>query len=740
MLIAWALLAPVQARAAERMTVELRERFAEASLVAWSLAKTNDGAMWFATEAGLYRYDGARYRRILPELLPAAERVVEYGDGVVAWGHGQPLVWLEGADARLLDPPVTAPVLAFEADGDDLWVLAGNELVRFDGEWATVETPGPISSLDADAQGILGLGDGRVWALSRGGIELLAEGIASATHAARGPGALFVQELYGPVWRVRDGARTRVVELEGRGAGLVEHGGVMWGTSSHNLARLGPGDPVVTQIKSGPAAFDREGTLWMATLTGPVEIPAPDSVIYTVDDGLPSNAVLSATMLDDTLWVTTWHGLARYDSARRGFETRPGLALAPVHGVDCEDANSTWALVVEDDAGALDIDRGHPCLRSGGWAWMLRDDGLVALRTDMRRVLSIPGGAPRMVEGRGGRVWLGYGDGRLCHRPADPDETSDWSCEQTTISHPFTALWVAASGRVWVGTWHGGVWERTESGWEPLAQQLPIRRVISMRPSPRGGVWISGAGGPLRIEESDEGWTIRETIRTYHGLARSSPGDVFETADGDLWIATSEGVVQIPVGVRDTPVALARPQWTGNGDEMSTRTRLTHAARGGPIALEFTAHSLRDPFGARYRFRLGPRMPWSEPRSEPRLVLAGMAPGDYDVMLQAKIVGTEWVSAQDPVRITILPPWYMTWWFRLVLIGAAMVVLLMLHRLRVATALRLFAQRSRIAADLHDEVGSTLSAIRITASTAASQPLPTEQATPMFEHIADTSA
>ncbi len=739
-LAVWALFAPVGALATERLTVELRDRFDDASFVAWSLAKTGDGSLWFATEAGLYRYDGSRYLRVLPDQFPAAERVVAYGDGVLAWVDGQPIVWLQGGDARRLEPPGGAPVRAFEAHGDDLWVLAGGELMRFDGVWTVVDAPGRLSSLDVDSQGVLGLGGGRVWALSSEGARLLAEGIPSATHAARGLDALFVQEFYGRIWRLRDGEQTHVVDLVGRGAGLVEQGGAMWATSSHDLARLGPGELVVTKTRSGPAMFDREGSLWLATLSGPIEMPAPETVVYTVDDGLPTNSVLSATMLDGTMWVSTWHGIARYDQQRRMFQTRDGLRSAMIYGRDCEDVVSTWGLVVEDGGGAFHVDDGHACSRSGGWAWMLHDNRLVALREDARGEQSIPDGVPRVLAGGGGRVWLGYRDGRVCNMPADPVGVHEWVCEQTTIEQPLTKLWAAPSGHIWLGTWNGGVWRRTESGWESLAGELPILRVIALRPSPRGGVWISGAGGTLRVEEVDDGWAIRERINAYHGLPRSTPGAVFETEHGDLWIATTEGMVHVPVAVRDTPVAPALPAWIGGDQGIPSTTSLIRAVGEGPIALEFTAHSLRDPFGARYRFRLGDQMPWSEAQAESRLVVAGMAAGDYDVTVQAKTFGTDWVSIEEPVRIAVLPPWYMAWWFRLSVVGLAAAGLLLIHRLRVAMALRLYAQRTRIAADLHDEVGSTLSAIRISASSAATQPLSIERAQPMFEHIADTSA
>lgn len=744
------LLLPGPAHALDRVAVELRERFPEASVVSSSLAAADDGGLWFATEGGLYRYDGARYVRIAASELPAAELVVKYGQGVAVTGHGRRIAVVEEDSVRWLDPPAPGPLRSIAADDSALWVLVGQTLLRHDGTWQTIDIPGPLARLSTDAYGVLAVGPQQVWAVSSSEVESIADGFSSATFAARTADALYVQEFLHHTWRVRAPLdRQLVLDVPARNVGLVEQHGAMWAVTTNHVARLDEHGAVVTETPAGPPQFDREGTLWLATFSGPIALPAPDTTIFTVDDGLPTDAAIAASTIGDTVWATTWNGLARYDAQRRRFvayPTQPALIYAP----PCEDGEGrAWGVtsggwkqhfIVDLQSGSRTPSReGHRCTSEGGWAWIDQGDHLLALRGDVRRKAQLPDPDPVLLAGGGGRLWAGYVDGQLCSALADPTDELQWSCERAAADHHLTALWVAPSGHVWLGTRHGGVWRRTTTGWTSLDAALPIPNVRAMSASPRGGVWISGSGRAVRVEEDDDGWRIKETLRSWHGIRRGTAGAVLDTPSGDLWIGSERGLVHVPATVRDGVVAPPLPAWEQRLGGAHAATTIVRSAGDSHLAIEFTAHALRDPFAARYRFRLRADEPWSEPQAEPRLILAGMAAGRYEIAVQAKVPGSDWVMADDPVRVVVLPPWYATWWFRVVLGAIAAAVVFAFYRARVSAALEMYEQRARIAADLHDQVGSTLSAIRLTASSAAAVSLPAERTRPVFAGIAETS-
>ncbi|MBK8483640.1 MAG: hypothetical protein IPL31_04645 [Saprospiraceae bacterium] len=101
-----------------------------------------------------------------------------------------------------------------------------------------------------------------------------------------------------------------------------------------------------------------------------------------------------------------------------------------------------------------------------------------------------------------------------------------------------------------------------------------------------------------------------------------------------------------------------------------------------------------------------------------------LIPGTYTFLV--KSTSPEGIMNNDPAKFSfrILPPWWQTWWFRtLILIAAIMIVywmfrlrtqkLLAIQRIEIEKTLALEGERSRISRDMHDDLGSGLSAIHL---------------------------
>ncbi|MBL7944335.1 MAG: hypothetical protein JNM00_16340 [Flavobacteriales bacterium] len=94
--------------------------------------------------------------------------------------------------------------------------------------------------------------------------------------------------------------------------------------------------------------------------------------------------------------------------------------------------------------------------------------------------------------------------------------------------------------------------------------------------------------------------------------------------------------------------------------------------------------------------------------------------GDYRFLMKTRSAGGEWTQ---PVvyLISIEPPFWETWWFKIAVVLALAAAVYGVYRYRLAQILRLQAVRNKIASDLHDDIGATLSSINIYSKLATDQ-------------------
>ncbi|AEA46024.1 ligand-binding sensor domain-containing protein [Fluviicola taffensis] len=97
--------------------------------------------------------------------------------------------------------------------------------------------------------------------------------------------------------------------------------------------------------------------------------------------------------------------------------------------------------------------------------------------------------------------------------------------------------------------------------------------------------------------------------------------------------------------------------------------------------------------------------------------------GKYQFRLRAKIPGTKkWFYLKNPIRFVIATPWYLTWWFKILIVLASSGVIFLVTRIyflrkiekqRAILEKQLAVQneRDRIAYDMHDDLGSGLTKI-----------------------------
>lgn len=167
------------------------------------------------------------------------------------------------------------------------------------------------------------------------------------------------------------------------------------------------------------------------------------------------------------------------------------------------------------------------------------------------------------------------------------------------------------------------------------------------------------------------------------------------------------------------PIYLTRIQVAG--EELSLPPRgvrqlpaLTLSAGQNDLRIEYAAVWFRGEPALRYQYKLeGVDREWSPPSEARSVTYARLAPGAYRFLVRA--VAPDGTVGPEPAGFSfrILRPVWQRWWFVALIFIAIVGTGYELHRYRVKQLLELERMRTRIAADLHDDIGASLSEIAL---------------------------
>jgi signal transduction histidine kinase len=128
----------------------------------------------------------------------------------------------------------------------------------------------------------------------------------------------------------------------------------------------------------------------------------------------------------------------------------------------------------------------------------------------------------------------------------------------------------------------------------------------------------------------------------------------------------------------------------------------------------FTAFLYNYPEDIRFRFRLkGIDKSWQSADNQRGANYAQLPPGAYTFYVQSGNKNGIWNRRLASFTFTIDPPYWATWWFRTLVVVAIALGLYRLYRYKIEHLQAIEKIRANIAADFHDDLGSTLSSISI---------------------------
>ncbi len=143
------------------------------------------------------------------------------------------------------------------------------------------------------------------------------------------------------------------------------------------------------------------------------------------------------------------------------------------------------------------------------------------------------------------------------------------------------------------------------------------------------------------------------------------------------------------------------------------------------ISFEFAALNYLHPEKNRYAYKLEPfNKDWVYPDASKRFAnFTNLDPGEYILKVRGSNNDELWNQVEASLKLIITPPYWQTWWFRVLLALAAASAVYGFYRYRLNNILQLQNIRNKIAADLHDDIGSTLNSISVYSEVAKKDPV-----------------
>ncbi|MBK7214961.1 MAG: hypothetical protein IPH88_17060 [Bacteroidales bacterium] len=233
----------------------------------------------------------------------------------------------------------------------------------------------------------------------------------------------------------------------------------------------------------------------------------------------------------------------------------------------------------------------------------------------------------------------------------------------------------------------------------------------------RGNIWALTSRGLLKTDTTFRhwvnisnklGWEEDEEIEDFH---LGPGGEVILAANGKFGILHDSLLSR---SIAPPAVLISRVK---HGDRVSYmvigQPKPIKCSYKEAVEIELSSMNFTEDKETRILYMLeGWENKWNELSGQQLIRYEQLPPGDYTFL--ARQVNDEGAESEiTSFKFSIPPPFYRSWWFIALILLAAAATHFSINHYRKRKALELERLRTRIAIDLHDDIGATLSSISI---------------------------
>ncbi len=286
------------------------------------------------------------------------------------------------------------------------------------------------------------------------------------------------------------------------------------------------------------------------------------------------------------------------------------------------------------------------------------------------------------------------------------------------------------TGRLWISTYGGGLLKFDKKN-EKFTRYNQKNRLISsvvygVLEDEKGNLWLSSDNGLFKFNSQTELFTQYDIHDGLQSLEFSG-GAYFKSRSGEMFFGGINGFNYFyPDSIKDNyfipPIVISSVR-IFNEPVRGEIDSVYLSYDQNFLSIEFSALDFTNPIENQYAYILeGIENEWHYVDSRRRIAnYTNLAPGKYIFRVRGSNNDGVWNNVGTELHIFISPPYWQTWWFITLTVLFLGFVIYYLSTIRFRNLLSIEKLKSKLSADLHDNIGSGLTEISILSELAANE-------------------
>lgn len=594
----------------------------------------------------------------------------------------------------------------FEDNIGRLWVGTNNGLNQMDAETGKcirfqTKPNDPTSLLDNQITAMENADDGNLWIGTRNGLELLISGTDK-----------FIHYQNNPVLENTLSKSSNVTSLYKDAQGILWVGTYNGGINkyddhltSFDLYRSNPSNYLTLSFNVVSSfAENSDGNIWVGTSGGALNLwdRKANTFVHYNPDPANKNSItnygvlcLSQSKKSKFLWIGMYGGgLDRYDPKTKIFRHyRKG------NGPDQLNNDDVYA-VYEDSQENVWIGT-----NGGGVNVLNQSTGIITkYHADQNDPSSLGGDYVRcFFEDKNGNIWVGSSGGVSVFNPSTKKFTNYNQTNINLESDIIHCIYQDSKGNMWIGSLGGGLVELDPQTKKTINyttnEGLPDNTINAITEDNKGYLWLSTNYGISRFNPRKR---VFKNMDLDNGLQsfEFSLGACLKTKSGEILFGgvngfnalNPDGIIRNehipPVVITDfkifnKSVSALQKESPLKEDIVETK-KITLSHGQSIISFAFAGLNYTAPDKNQYAYMLeGFDKDWIYCGTKRTATYTNLDPGKYIFHVKASNNDGLWNDKGTSIVIIITPPFWQTWWFRVLIVLVLFAGIYLVYRLRV---------------------------------------------------------